>query len=91
MALIVKKLDTEVGVDDNGEDWGNLVSGAQASVSGRPVGWDLADNDVAVIDTTDNSVTYIKSLMNICMAITVRPSDGSVFYTHLPLPTTPYV
>ncbi len=78
VALIVKKLDTDVWVDDNGEDWGNLVSGAQASVSGRPVGWDLADNDVAVIDTTDNSVTYIKSLMNICMAITVRPSDGSI-------------
>ncbi|MBT7640454.1 MAG: hypothetical protein HN598_08230, partial [Planctomycetes bacterium] len=78
VALIVKKIDQDVWVDDNGSDWGDLVSGPQADLSGRQVGWDLADHDVAVIDTTDNSVTYIQSLMNICMAIGVRPTDGAI-------------
>ncbi|MGE4613397.1 MAG: hypothetical protein AAEJ46_03560 [Planctomycetota bacterium] len=78
VALIVKKIDQDVWVDDNGSDWGDFVSGPQADLSGRQVGWDLADHDVAVIDTTDNSVTYIQSLMNICMAIGVRPTDGAI-------------
>ena len=78
VGLIVKKIDQDVWVDDNGNDWGDLVSGPQAQLSGRPVGWDLADHDVAVIDTADNSVTYIKTLMNICMAIGIRPTDGAI-------------
>lgn len=78
VALIIQRFDDDVWLDDNGTDWGPLVSGPQAALSGRPVGWDLADHDVAVIDTSDDSVTYIKTLMNICMAIAVRPSDGAI-------------
>ncbi len=78
VALIVQRFDENVWLDDNGVDWGPLVSGGDAALSGRPVGWDLADHDVAVIDTTDDSVTYIKTLMNICMAIGVRPTDGAI-------------
>ncbi len=78
VGLIVQRFDQDVWLDDNGTDWGPLVSGPQALLSGRPVGWDLADHDVAVIDTSDNSVVYIKTLMNMCMAIAVRPSDGAI-------------
>lgn len=78
VGLIVKRLDEGIWVDDNGTDWGDLVSGPDAALSGRPVSWDLADHDIAVIDTATLSVSYIRSLMNIGMAIAVRPGDGKV-------------
>ena len=78
VGLIVKRLDEGIWVDDNGTDWGDLVSGADASLSGRPVNWDLADHDIAVIDTATLSVSYIRGLMNIGMAIGVNPADGRV-------------
>ncbi|NCF56200.1 MAG: beta-propeller fold lactonase family protein [Planctomycetia bacterium] len=78
VGLIVRKQGADLWLDDNGSDWSDFVSGPQASLSGRPVGWDLADHDVAVIDTSDQSISYISSLMNICMSISVRPTDGAI-------------
>jgi YVTN family beta-propeller protein len=78
VGLIVKKDDGGAWRDDNGSDWTALVSGAMADKSGRPTGWDVIDNDVAMIDTTTSSVTYVEGLMNICMALAVNPADGFV-------------
>lgn len=78
VGLIVRRVAPGVWLDDNGGDWSNLVSGPQADLSGRPVGWDLTDNDVAVIDTATLSVSYIGGLMNICMSLQVRSSDGAL-------------
>lgn len=78
VGLIVKKNAAGLWMDDNGGDWTSMVSGANASASGRPVGWDLADNDVAIIDTSTLAVTYARHLMNICMAIAVNPASGDV-------------
>jgi hypothetical protein len=63
-------------MDDNNGDWTSLVSGANAAQSGRPVGWDLVDHDVAVIDTATHGVTYVRHLMNICMALAVNPATA---------------
>ena len=65
-------------MDDNGGDWTELVSGAQAAQSGRVPGWDLADHDVALIDANSLAVTYQKGLMNICMALAINPHTGAV-------------
>ena len=78
VGLIVRRVAPGVWLDDNGGDWSSLVSGPQAGLSGRPVGWDLSDHDVAVIDTSTLAVSYIGGLMNICMSIAVRPTDGSI-------------
>jgi YVTN family beta-propeller protein len=65
-------------MDDNNGDWTSLVSGPNASHSGRPVGWDLSDNDLAIIDTVTSTVSYARHLMTICMAIGVNPASGDV-------------
>lgn len=79
VGLIVKKDGAGNWMDDNGGNWTGFVSGANAANSGRPVGWDVLDNDVAVIDTSTNTVSsYAKGLMNICMAIAVNPVSGEV-------------
>jgi YVTN family beta-propeller protein len=78
VGLIVKKNALGQWVDDNSQDWSALVSGANASLSGRPVGWDLVDNDIAIIDAANLSVTYARRLMNICMALAVHPTSGEV-------------
>jgi len=78
VGLIVRRAAPGVWLDDNGGDWSDLVSGGQADLSGRPVGWDITDNDVAVIDTSSLAVSYIGGLMNICMSITVRQADGAI-------------
>ncbi|NNM28496.1 MAG: hypothetical protein HKO57_03185, partial [Akkermansiaceae bacterium] len=78
VGLIVKKDAAGAWRDDNGTDWTPWVSGANAAASGRPVGWDLLDHDVAIIDTATNGVTYAGGLMNICMAIAVHPATGEV-------------
>ena len=62
--------------DDNDGDWTSLVSGAQAALSGRPVGWRLLDHDVAIIDTKSLAVRYQTGLTNVCMAIGVNPGAG---------------
>jgi DNA-binding beta-propeller fold protein YncE len=79
VSLIVRKNGAGQWMDDNAHNWTAYVSGSSASQSGRLTGWDLYDNDVAVIDTTNNnSVTYIHGLMNICMALGVNPATGAV-------------
>ncbi len=76
--LIVKKNAASRWMDDNNGDWTNLVSGAQAARSGRPVGWDLPDRDVAIINAATLAVRYAPGLMNLCMALAVNPASGQV-------------
>jgi len=77
VGLIVKKDGRGRWMDDNHGDWTELVSGARASVTGRPTGWDLPDRDLAIIDTASLGVSYATRLMNLNMALAVHPS-GSV-------------
>jgi YVTN family beta-propeller protein len=78
VGLIVKKTGSNQWIDDNAHDWTPMVSGASAALSGRPVGWDVLDHDVAIIDASNLSVAYADRLMNICMAIAVNPGNGRV-------------
>ena len=73
---IVKKNAAGQWMDDNAHDWTSMVSGANAGASGRPVGWDLHDDDVAVIDTLSLNVGYAHGLMNLCMGIAVTRPTG---------------
>ncbi|MBL8856933.1 MAG: YncE family protein [Planctomycetes bacterium] len=78
VGLIVRKNSAGQWMDDNAHNWTAMVSGPDAAKSDRPVGWDLYDNDLAVIDVATLSVTYTKHLMNICMAVGVNPVSGEV-------------
>ncbi|HVP72219.1 MAG TPA: hypothetical protein VMS30_00680, partial [Phycisphaerales bacterium] len=78
VGLIVRKTDTGSWLDDNGTDWTAFVSGSSANLSGRPVGWDLWDHDVAEIDAQTLNVSYRTRLMNLCMAMAVNPATGRV-------------
>lgn len=78
VALIVKQDDNGSWFDDNGGDWTSLVSGADAALSGRPVGWELLDHDVVSIDASTLAVSYQGGLMNLCMALAVHPASGHV-------------
>ena len=78
VGLIVKKDANGRWMDDNEHDWTDVVSGPNAHLSLRPVGWDVIDRDVAIIDTQDHQVAYAERLMNLCMAIAVNPASGQV-------------
>lgn len=78
VGLIVRKDASGNWMDDNGGDWTDLVSGANAAKSGRPVGWDLLDHDVARIDADLLTVAYTDRLMNLNMALAVHPVSGEV-------------
>ena len=65
-------------LDDNNADWTEFVSGTNAAASARIQGWDLADRDVAIIDTATLTVGYATRLMNICMALAVNPASGEI-------------
>ena len=78
VGLIVKKNPTGAWMDDNTHNWTSLVSGPNAAKSGRIVGWDLVDNDVAVINAQTLTVTYATQMMNLCMALGVNPATGRV-------------
>src|ERR1051326_6029316 len=78
VGLIVKKNAAGQWMDDNGHNWSTFVSGASASLSGRPVGWDLPDRDLAVISTWNLAVSYATGLMNICMAAAANPATGQI-------------
>ncbi|MDZ7813044.1 MAG: hypothetical protein U5L74_07960 [Ideonella sp.] len=79
VGLIVRQDDAGRWKDDNNGDWTRLVSGDLARLSSRIVGWKLADNDVAIIGTANDSVIGYKSrLMNINMALDVNPVTGQV-------------
>jgi DNA-binding beta-propeller fold protein YncE/mono/diheme cytochrome c family protein len=74
--LVVKKDANGRWMDDNAHDWTALVSGPNAAASGRLVGWDLPDRDLAIIDAATLSVTYATGLMNLNMALAVHPSGA---------------
>jgi len=78
VGLIVRKNSAGQWLDDNGTNWTSLVSGPNAARSGRPVNWDLTDNDCAVITASTNAVTYATGLMNLCMSVGVNPATGTV-------------
>lgn len=78
VGLIVKKDGQNRWMDDNGGNWADLVSGPNAARSNRPIGWDVTDHDVAIIDTQTSVVRYADRLMNINMALAVHPTTGSV-------------
>ena len=79
--LIVKKDAGGIWRDDNGADWSPWISGAKATLSGRFNGWDLMDNDVAILTSADSfvSATYATRQMNHVMAVAVDPATGEVF------------
>ncbi len=78
VSLIVKKDTAGKWMDDNSRDWSVYVSGSLSTLTKRVAGWDVPDNDVAVIDAATLAVTYQKRLMNVCMAIAVNPATGAV-------------
>lgn len=78
VGIIVKKDEQSRWMDDNGGDWTELVSGSLANHSGRPVGWDLPDRDVAVLNADTLAVSYVSRLMNFVMAVAVNPATGGV-------------
>ncbi|MCC6360266.1 MAG: hypothetical protein IT450_16095 [Phycisphaerales bacterium] len=78
VGMIVKKNAAGQWMDDNEHDWTAMVSGPQAAQSGRLVGWDLYDHDVAIIDTATLAVRYATGALNICMALAVNPGTGNV-------------
>ncbi len=78
VGLIVRKSVEGLWIDDNAGDWTPLVSGFAASFSGRVVGWDMPDRDLAIIDASTFKTTYARRLMNICMALAVNPASGAV-------------
>ncbi|MFM1921172.1 MAG: hypothetical protein RLZZ303_2806 [Candidatus Hydrogenedentota bacterium] len=78
VAHIVKQNGLGQWLDDNNRDWTSMVSGSNAAASGRPQGWTLLDHDLAVIDASTLAISYVDSLMNINMALSVNPVTGRV-------------
>jgi YVTN family beta-propeller protein len=78
MGLIVQKNASGEWRDENIGDWSEFVTGSRATDTGRNIGWDVLDNDVAVIDANSLGISYMTGMMNLCMAIAVRPGDGTV-------------
>jgi len=76
VGLIVKKDGGGRWRDDNGSDWTRFVSGPDAAASGRRIGWDLPDRDLAIIDAGSLQVSYVSGLMNMVMALAVNPANG---------------
>ncbi len=77
-SMIVRKNSSNQWMDDNAHDWTSMVSGANAALSGRPQNWDMPDRDIAIINANTLGVSYISTLMNICMSIGVNPASGRV-------------
>lgn len=63
VAQIVRKDGAGAWRDDNGRDWSQFVT------------WNIADNDVAIINTSTLAVSYVPRLMTMVMALGVAP-DG---------------
>lgn len=74
-SLVVRKNSSGQWMDDNGGDWTNIVSGGQGV---RVTGWDVLDNDVAVLNANSLALSYQKHLGNILMAMDVNPVTGKV-------------
>lgn len=78
VGLIVKQDGLGQWLDDNGGDWTAYVSGNKAAQSGRAVGWNLPDRDIAVIDANTLAVSWHTRLLNIGMALDVNPATGGL-------------
>jgi YVTN family beta-propeller protein len=65
VAQIVRRNAAGQWMDDNNRNWSPFVT------------WNLADNDVAIIDSTTLAVTYAKGMLSTVMALGIRP-DGVV-------------
>jgi YVTN family beta-propeller protein len=65
VAQIVRKDANGAWRDDNNRDWSQFVS------------WNVADNDVAIINSSSLSVSYVPHMMTMVMALNVAP-DGQV-------------
>ena len=65
-------------MDDNHADWTEFISGTNAALTQRRLGWDMPDNDLAIIDTASLSVSYATRLMNLCMNVGVNPVSGKI-------------
>ncbi len=78
VSLIVKQNDAGLWLDDNGQDWSDMVSGENANMSGRIVGWKLLDHDITVIDTQTLSLQYVSGLMNSGMALAFNPVQNQI-------------
>ena len=78
VAHIVRKNAAGQWLDDNNGNWTPWISGTNAPLGGRIVGWDLPDRDVAIINTTNFQITYAHRLMNMCLAIGVNPASGEI-------------
>ncbi len=78
VGLIVRKHADNRWRDDNTRDWTDFVSGSLAPASGRRVGWDLPDRDLAIVDADTLAVRYASGLLNIGMALAVNPASGDV-------------
>lgn len=76
--LIVRKNAAGRWMDDNQGDWTEWIHGSNAPFTGRLPGWDMPDHDLAVVNATNYSVSYVPGLMNICMAVGVNPASGQV-------------
>lgn len=92
VSLIVRKDGAGVWRDDNGANWDLIVTGANAGSSNRPVGWDMTDNDIAGLTTTNGTAAltgsfgtngYVTRRMNNCMALGINPSNGSLMLVGL--------
>ena len=77
-SLIVRRDANGRWLDDNQRDWTEFVSGTNASLTQRVIGWDLPDRDLAEIDTATFGITYATGLMNICMAAEPNPVSGQI-------------
>lgn len=78
VSLIVKQDESGRWRDDNGEDWTHMVSGDQADLSGRIPGWKLLDHDITVINTDNNTISYVSGLMNIGMALAFNVGKNEI-------------
>ncbi len=78
VGLIVRRNGQDNWIDDNQGDWTSVVSGANAALSGRPVGWLLNDHDVAEVNADTLAIRYVTALMNVNMALAVHPLSGDV-------------
>jgi len=67
----------------NNVDWSEMITGEEMegftyNASGRVPGWDMPDNDVAIIDANSLALSYQSGLMNIVMGLAVNPASGRV-------------
>ncbi|MFP6582383.1 MAG: beta-propeller fold lactonase family protein, partial [Candidatus Hydrogenedentota bacterium] len=102
----VAAFDAGAWLDDNGGDWTKWVSGIDVDKdgvydvgdgdvdytdeSGRVFGWDLLDNDIAILDLAATDYEYINAnqsyateQMNMCMALAVKKNGANAGYVYM--------